>query len=116
MHHLKVTQESLNLRQQRDNLGLRPFLNSFSGFKSPDSMSIRKWSLYFSFPNGRKIGKSKGIVKESFWNIKRFLFQTLHLNGRITLNLPLLEHHAFSDKQLSLVCFITISVLNSRGN
>ena len=54
LHHLKVTQESLNLRQQRDSLGRRPFLNSFSGFKSPDSMSIRKWLFIFFIPQREK--------------------------------------------------------------
>ena len=70
MYHLKVTQESLNLRQQRDSLGRRPFLNSFSGFKSPDYMSIRKWLFTFFIPQREKKIFFKKIFKESFWNIK----------------------------------------------
>lgn len=60
LHHLKVTQESLNLRQQRDSLGRRPFLNSISGFKSPDSMSIRKWLFIFFIPQREKNREKQG--------------------------------------------------------
>ena len=53
MHHLKVTQESLNLRKQRNSLGRHPFLNSSSGFKSPYVYSQVVIYIFHS-PTGEK--------------------------------------------------------------